>query len=385
MAVSVDIAHLNELIHLFGESQKAEMRAERRETMKSVLFDLPRRSSLGWQALYEHEVGFLRELSEHAAPEELGRRMRRLGSRPYALQPFILGCTYLGARQQRMLDLGLAEGDPFPEERVDDLAFLMDWWERIMRSYRSDGLLLPRQAGGALPILDDADVAWVCDLLEPAPEERVRRVRRMAATLQLYAFVLHGEQRDGIFGHGPYALPDGQTLFVFEYNDLQNADLPWAATQARLPHPSVVVAYRARDVRVRCDMFGSMVTEPLEFHDRLTGLAVLAAGDGELAVVGDEQVPAIQEAAAAAQEELYLKAIEWDDRYKVAYGAPLFANHLAPFFALAGVDGGVSERIRAACRATADRMVDELVGAAVPSIWPYIGSTEGDLFWPVVV
>ena len=27
-------------------------------------------------------------------------------------------------------------------------------------------------------------------------------VRRMAATLELYNFVLHGEQRDGIFGHG---------------------------------------------------------------------------------------------------------------------------------------------------------------------------------------
>ena len=54
----------------------------KKKFMQSMLFDLPRRSSLGWQALYEHEVSFLRELSEHAGPEELGRRMRTVGSRP---------------------------------------------------------------------------------------------------------------------------------------------------------------------------------------------------------------------------------------------------------------------------------------------------------------
>ena len=32
---------LNELIHLFGELQKREMRAERRDVMKAILFDLP--------------------------------------------------------------------------------------------------------------------------------------------------------------------------------------------------------------------------------------------------------------------------------------------------------------------------------------------------------
>ena len=103
---------LNGLIHLFGELQKQEMRAEKRDVMKAILFDLPRRSSLGWHALYEHEADFLRELSEHVSPEELGRRMRFPGSRPYALQPFIVVCSYLGARQQELLDSGPVAGRP---------------------------------------------------------------------------------------------------------------------------------------------------------------------------------------------------------------------------------------------------------------------------------
>jgi hypothetical protein len=375
--------HLNELIALFGEHQRRDMAAMQRSAMTSMLFDLLRRSPLGWQALYEHEVPFLRELCEHAPPEEIGRRMRTVGSRPYALQPFILGCSYLGARQQRMLDLGLSEGDPFPEEDVESLGFLMDFWERVMRAYRSDDALLPGQAGGSLPILDEEAIEAVRERLEPASEQRFTQIRRMAATLELYSFVLHGEQRDGIFGHGPYDLGGGLTLFFREFNDLQNDYLPWAATQARNLHDRVVVAYAARDVQVVCDMFGTMAVEPHEIGDRLDGLAVLTRSGEELETIDDAVVPRIQEAAADAADELYLKAVEWDDRYKIEYGAPLFANHLKPFFDLVGIDGDAGDRIMAACQRTADRMVDELVGRDVPSVWRHMGSTEGQFFWPV--
>ncbi|MGH2938817.1 MAG: hypothetical protein ACRDPE_11945 [Solirubrobacterales bacterium] len=69
--------------------------------------------------------------------------------------------------------------------------------------------------------------------------------------------LLHGEQRDGIFGHGPYDLGDGTVLYCREFNDLRNDDLPWAATEVRNWVGNVVVAYVARDVEVICDMFGS--------------------------------------------------------------------------------------------------------------------------------
>jgi len=375
---------LNELIHLFGELQKREMRAERRDVMKAILFDLPRRSSLGWHALYEHQAGFLRELSEHASPEELGQRMRFPGSRPYALQPFIVVCSYLGARQQELLDAGLSPGDPWDGERVEDLELVMDWWARLQGALRSDDVLLPGQAGGTSPILDDATIADVVTRLGPADEERHAVVRRMAATLELYSFLLHGEQRDGITGHGPYSLEDGSVLFFKEFNDLRNDYLPWARTETRNVLDNVVVAHRARDVRVHCDMFGSMNVAPPEFGPQLEGLAVLSNADGVLRTVDDAELPAIQEAASDAQQELFLRAVEWDDAYKIAYGAPLFANHLKPFFDLAGLtDASYGERIMQACEATAQRMTPELLGRPVPSMWSHFGSTEGALFWPV--
>jgi hypothetical protein len=375
---------LNGLIHLFGELQKQEMRAEKREVMKAILFDLPRRSSLGWHALYEHEADFLRELSEHVSPEELGRRMRFPGSRPYALQPFIVVCSYLGARQQELLNSGLSPGDPWDGERVEDLELVMDWWARLQGALRSDDVLLPGEAGGTSPILDEAVIADVVSRLGPAGAERHALVRRTAATLELYSFMLHGEQRDGITGHGPYLLEDGSTLFLKEFNDLRNDYLPWARTDTRNVLDNVVVAHRARDVRVHCDMFGSMNVAPPEFGQLLDGLAVLTNEHGVLRTVGDDELPTIQEAASDAQQELFVRAVEWDDAYKIAYGAPLFANHLKPFFDLAGLtDPSYGERIMRACEATAERMTPLLLGKPVPSMWPHFGTTEGPLFWPV--
>ena len=379
-----DLDHVNDVIRHFGESQRAGMRAERRESMRSMLFDLPRRSSLGWECLHEHAPRYLRELCAVLPPEEIGRRMRAPGSRPYALQPFIVLCSYLGARQQRILDRAIPPGDPFPGEDVDSVCFLVDFWERVMRAYRTDGRLLPDDAGGALGILDGAQVADLAEHLSPFEPGAYAALRRTGAILDLYSFILHGEQRDGIFGHGPYPGPGGSTLLVKEWNDLRNDYLPWAATGSRIPVSNVIVAYAARDVRVVCDMFGSMTIHPHELGDRLTGLVALTSEGGVLRVLAADELQAVQEAATAANDELYLRALEWDDRYKIEYGAALFANHLTSFFTLAGSDAGVRDRIMESCRATADRMVDRLLGAGVPSIWHHMATSDDDFFSPVV-
>jgi hypothetical protein len=380
------LQRINELIHRFGEQFTIDLRAERREVMRSILFDLGRRSPLGWQCLYEHQAGFLREITELMAPEELGRRMRGLGRRPYALQPFIVMIGHLGWRQQRMLDLGLRPGDPFPEEKLDDLAFVVDWWARIQGAYRQDGFLMPEEADGSCPVLDGADLDLLLTSTAPVREDRIAQVRRMAATLELYSFVLHGEQRDGIFGHGPYPQDDGSVLFVREFNDLRNDYLPWAATETRNRWDAIVIAYRARGVSVHCDMFSSMTIEPHDFNDRVHGMSVLGLNEGDETPtpLDDGEVAAVQSAAADAAEQLYLAALDWDDRYKIAYGAPLFANHLWPIAKLAGATAELGERIMAACNETAERRVDELLAAEVPNVWTHMGTTDTDCFWPAV-
>ena len=56
---AMTVERLNELIHAFGEHEKAAIRAERRGAMRSPLFDMLRRSVLGWQLKYDYEPAFL--------------------------------------------------------------------------------------------------------------------------------------------------------------------------------------------------------------------------------------------------------------------------------------------------------------------------------------
>jgi hypothetical protein len=377
------VERLNGLIHAFGEHEKVAIRAEKRGAMRSVLFDMLRRSLLGWQLKYDYEPGFLREVAEVMPPEEVGRRMKVPGSRPYYLQLFLLLQDTLGARQQRLLELGLSEGDPFPEERLDDLLFVADFWERASRTYRNDGLLVPDEAGGTQPILDEPSLAAVRALLQPADTDALKAARRLAATLEAWCFVAHGEQRDGIFGHGPYPGEAGRVLLFREFNDLRNTFLPWVTETIPNEHANVVFAFECRDVRVRCDMFGGLVTDPLEFHDRVERFAVLTRESGELRSLAPATWDATRERAAEATNEIYFRIVEWEPAYRYEYGAYLFANHVKAFLDLAGIDA--DERLREAARATIARHGPAVgSGPEVPAAMVHWGTTDGAFVWPVV-
>lgn len=380
---AMTVERLNELIHAFGEHEKAAIRAERRGAMRSPLFDMLRRSVLGWQLKYDYEPAFLREVAAVVPPEEMGRRMKVPGSRPYYLQLFLLLQDTLGARQQRMLELGLQEGDRFPEERLDDLLFVVDFWERASRTYRNDGLLVPDEGGGTQPILDDDSLAGVRSLLQPVEPEALAAARRLAATLEAWCFVAHGEQRDGIFGHGPYTGEDGSVLLFREFNDLRNEFLPWVAGTTRNLHDNAVFAYECRELGVRCDMFGGLVTDPLEFADRIERFAVLTQVDGVVRPLAPETWREVEGTAAEATNEIYFRIVDWDPSFRYEYGAYLFANHLKAFLDAAGIDA--DDRLREAARETIGRRGPAVAaGPDVPAAMVHWGTTEGAFIWPVV-
>ncbi len=377
---------LNRCIRQFGDGQKAFMRGENRALLRSVLFDVPRRSSIGWYCYYDRAPGLLRRLVEQISPEEIGRRMRRLCSRPYYLQLSILMCSYFGARQQLLLDNGLSQGQPFPAEKLDDARFVVDFWQRACRAYRSDGRLLPDQLGGTQRILPRDDIESLNTQLTRADPGIHQRLRRLAATLELYVFILHGEQRDGLFAHGPYDVGKGRQLVVQEFTDLQNDYLPWAETEASNPYPQLALVRRTKDIGPHFDLFGGVLFDTQDLTPCVEAEGLFTrVDDGSIVPVSLDEVERIESCAADAQNELFLKAAEWSPRYKAEYGVHLFANHLYPFFELAGCGREWGERIRAEFEASAAAVLDDLLaGEEAPSIWTFMATTTGEYFWPIV-
>lgn len=377
---------LNHCIKQFGASQKAFMRSENRALLRSVLFDVPRRSSIGWYCYYDKAPSLLRSLVTQISPEEIGRRMRRLCSRPYYLQLSILMCSYFGARQQLMLDRGLRAGQAFPGEKLEDADFVVDFWQRACRAYRSDGIALPDQVCGTQPILPQDDIELLDSLLTPANPGTHRRLRRLAATLELYVFILHGEQRDGLFTHGPYAIDGERQLVVQEFTDLRNDYLPWANTHQQNPYPHLALVRRTKGLGARFDLFGGVLWDAPDLAACVEAEGLFTrTDDGLIVPVAMDEVERIESCAAAAQNELFLKAAEWSPRYKAEYGVHLFANHLNPFFELLPSGEEWGERIRTEFETSAAAVLDKLLAVEeVPSIWNFMATTEAEYFWPVV-
>ncbi len=383
---SLTLDELNHCIQQFGDSQKVFMRSENRALLRSVLFDVPRRSSIGWYCYYDKVPTLLRSLVKQISPEEIGRRMKRLCSRPYYLQLSILMCSYFGARQQLLLDHGLRTGQPFLGEKVEDACFVVDFWQRVCRAYRSDGLLLPDQVRGTQPILPRDDIECLDALLAPVDPGTHRRLRRLAATLELYAFILHGEQRDGLFTHGPYNVGGERQLVVQEFTDLQNDYLPWAGTQTRNPYPHLALVRRTKGLGARFDLFGGMLWDAPDLAACVEAEGLFTrTDDGSIVALTMDELERIESCATAAQNELFLQAAEWSPRYKAEYGIHLFANHLHPFFELLPSGEKWGELIRAEFEAAAANVLDDLLAEEEsPSIWNFMATTEGEFFWPVV-
>ena len=383
---NLSLDELNACIRQFGDGQKAFMRSENRALLRSVLFDVPRRSSIGWYCYYDRAPALLRKLVKQISPEEIGRRMRRLCSRPYYLQLSILMCSYFGARQQLLLDNGLSAGQPFPGEKPEDARFVVDFWQRACRAYRSDGHALPDQVHGTQPILARGDIEHLDAQLAAADPAVHQRLRRLAATLELYVFILHGEQRDGLFAHGPYEVGGDRQLVVQEFTDLQNDYLPWAATEARNPYPQLALVRRTKGLGSHFDLFGGVLWDAADLAPCVEAEGLFTrTDDGSIVPVSLDEVERIEFCAAAAQNELFLKAADWSPRYKAEYGVHLFANHLYPFFELlpSGQDWG--ERIRTEFETSAADVLDDLLaGETVPSIWNFMATTKGEFFWPLV-
>ena len=382
---SESVARANAVIRAFGERSREFFRKERRDQLDSVLFDVPRRSLLGWDGIYQHGPEFLRRLSRHASPEEIGGRMRYLARRPYQIQVALLPLGYLGAREQRRLNLGLSADEPLPDEDVEATVEFLLTWERIQRAYRADGTLLPEDAGGVTRIVSDDVVAEVRELLVPVDRAPLDAIRRASAMLNAYAFLVHGEQRDGTFGHGPYTGDDGSTIFFRETTDLQNTYLPWAA--GGNPYPNIVVAHACRDVEVACDLYGSLVTQPYDLGDRLTHVvAFTVEPDGALRPLDAAALKQAQERAAQGVKKMYAEMARWEPSYKLDYGRPLFANHLKTFVDLLDLDGGWGEELMKTFESLKSDLIDRLfVEEGRPSVWAHMVHGESDCFTPIVL
>lgn len=361
------------------EAAIRQFMAERSTVIETTLFDLPTKIVLGQYCGYDVLPLVTAELERRVLADELGRRRRAPGvNLALGLCGFLW--IYLFGRLQRYLEAG------WPDKEVDlgdheQAASVITYWEGVARAYRGDGSLVAGQTrtDGVIRCLDEADVARLSEAaLARGPVEDAAVVRKALAQMELYCFLVHGEQRDGIFNHGPYPLEDGSQMVLKELTDLQNPFMPWVTPERRLSTSLVVVPIVLRGIEAWFDMYGTLYTEPEDYFPYVTGIEILAGP--ELEPITMAELDGIGRQAHEVQKAVFREMAAWDERYKLLHAATQYANVNYPLLELAGA---THDEIRAVLIEPFEQAGDKYVEKSREDsgrLWEYVASGRAPLF-----
>jgi hypothetical protein len=276
----------------------------------------------------------IRRIEAAMPPEEIGRAGHRPGSNVNLVYLWSIANFFLNGRK---VVTAMDPSADDPEAAYTVLRF----WERAARAFHHDQG--PRQAwdtGGVVrPYGDDvidpllAGVAPVDD-----PGER-QRLSRFNATLVNYLFLLYFDTRVGAGDTGPYPLPDGRTLLVRDYYRLGESDFWWSDVARDVPYRNLTAGLVLDGVDVRVTDFGSSVTEPEDYLDRLVGFGLFTTDTGSLRPVPPEDVDPLVATIRRVQARHYRAIAAMSRDEKIRCGAYVYFTFLKPFAEVAGVAG----------------------------------------------
>ena len=174
-----------------------------------------------------------------------------------------------------LINMGLLR----PEDAIEDVIYLMDFWKRLQLSWhRNDGHLTNREYGHRCQILPERRVqifetdAYPCragDALHAAATQ-------FMASASQYVFLTSCESRIGLLNTGPYKISDDTEMIVRDFMDLAEGDLPWLdGVAADIPYNNLTVPMLVKDCHFYLvDDWGSFESEPEFRVENIAGVGL---------------------------------------------------------------------------------------------------------------
>jgi len=259
-----------------------------RTVQESKLFPVPAYMLLSYAMAYYRYPSLLRKIEAHLPAEEIGDRARNMGTKVNSLAlGWALPGFYLLGREW-LLNLGLIR----PQDAVEDLIYVMDFWKRFGLSYhRNDGHITNKEFGHrAQPLPERRLQVFHADMFECAEGDALHESAQafMAAASQ-YGFLISCESRISLHNSGPYKLADGREMLVRDFMDLSESDFPWLDDVAReVPYNNLTVTMAVKDTHFYLmDDWGSFESKPEFKSEKLAGVGLYtsdALSDGYVPV-----------------------------------------------------------------------------------------------------
>ncbi len=344
----MSIAEANKLIpHI---SRVVDYQVTSRGLLESQLFPVTAYICVSFYNSYDILFNILKKVSEKTTPERMGRESRKILSELHAMTIFYIPLYYMCGR---MGEIFANKGDPRsePKEKREQTAFILDFWKRLASSYFPGGKLTVYDSNWENLALNQSDIDWVKEqIIDITPEEGAK-IKRVMTNLEVYAFLDECEARAKLCDHGPYKIGKDEILVFSEILHIYDGGkphFPWSATEAKAPYSNIACAYRLKGVKAKFDDFSTMTTEPVDYTEKITGVALFTRKGDKVEPLDLDVLEAFNEFAQSAQAELYMRFSEWDKRQRLIAGAFAYCYGYARYTNFVGItdkiDWNLTER-----------------------------------------
>lgn len=275
---------------------------------------------------YYRYPDLIREASAQISPEAIGDRAREVSTYLSGLTSWATLNYYLNGRAW-LIRNGLVR----PQDNLEDLWTVADWWLRFQRSYRRNGGHVWATDAWDMNQQHPERTLQVFEADAYAVDDRLRTAaNKFMATATQYSFLVNCESRSGLQAAGPYNLGGSRVLHTRDFMNLAECDLSWLDGVAQdVPHNNLTLVLITDDVRVEISEWGTAYTTPEEYSGRIIGVGLYSSDfltDRYLPVGMDSREDLVDtllqlaDVCAAATRSLYRRYAEMSFQQMVEAG-----------------------------------------------------------------
>ncbi len=327
----MNVKEANELI--FHASEIVDYQVSKRGLLETQLFPVTAYICVSFYNSYDILYDILKKVSEKTTPEQMGKESRKILSELHALNFFYIPLFYMVGR---MGEIHRNNGNPRSEskEKREQTIFILDFYKRLVTSYFPEGKMTVYDSNKKNIAIDQPDIDWTIGQIRDITKEEAVKVKRTMANLEVVSFLDECEARAKLCDHGPYKINDNEIVIfreILHLYDGKKPHFPWSATNAKCPYNNIAFAFRLKDVKTEFDDFSTMTTNPPNFSDKITGVALLTREGDKLKSINMDVLDALGDYANKANKELFLKFSKWDKRKRLIAGANAYCYGFARY------------------------------------------------------
>ena len=333
----MNVKEANELIA--HASKLVDYQVSKRGLLETQLFPVTAYICVSFYNSYDMLYDILKKISEKTTLEQMGKESRKILSEIHALSMFYIPLYYMAGR---MGEICRNNNDPKSEsvEKREQTIFVLDFWKRLASSYFPEGKVSVFDSDKKNIALDQHDIDWTMNHIMDVTNDQGTRVKRAVANLELVSFIDECEARAKLCDHGPYNLEDNEILVFREISHLYDGGkphFPWSITEVKAPYNKIAVAFRLKDVETSFDDFASLESNPVDFLNNITGIALFTRDKEKVIPLDLDILNGFSDYAVKANKELFLKFSKWDKRQRLIAGAFAYCYGYARFTNFVGI------------------------------------------------